>query len=274
MHFITFSRMLGSGGTEIAKRVAEALGYAFVDTETIDNKAREMGLLESVEQADEKAPTFFQRFFSHKPAINLDRLNSVIYELAEQGDSVFIGRGGQILLKSFTCALHVRVIASLEKRIQNLMERNYPKDVAIKAIDRSDHERSGFVKFAFGKNWEDPHQYDTILNMDKLDVDTAVEAVLAIARSGAIKSCSLDSLDTLKKLALENRVEAALVESGLTTGQITTVNVSVDEPGVVRLTGIVEDTESKKRAEEIVKAVAGVTAVEDQIHVIPADRHA
>ena len=274
MHFITFSRMMGSGGTEIARRVAEALGYAFVDTETIDKKAQEMGFLNSVEEADEKAPTFFQRFFSHKPAINLDRLNSVIYELAEQGDCVFIGRGGQMLLKSFTCAFHVRVIASHEKRIQNLMERDYPKDVAEKAIDRSDHERSGFVKFAFGKNWEDPHLYDMVLNMDKLDTESAVEAILTIARSGAIKTCSLDSMDSLKKLALENRVEAVLVESGLTTGQITTVHVAVDQPGVVRLTGIVEDTESKKRAEQIVKAVAGVTAVEDQIHIIPADRHA
>ncbi len=125
MHFITFSRKMGANGTAIAKQVAEKMGYRFYDTEAIENAAREMGFLKNVKEIDEKAPSLFQRLFSHKPAIELDRLNSVVYELAGRGDAVFLGRGGQILLRDFNCALHVRVTASPEKRIQNLIERGH-----------------------------------------------------------------------------------------------------------------------------------------------------
>ena len=51
MHFITFSRKMGTNGTEIARRVAEKLGYKFFDTEAIERAAKEMGVLESVKES-------------------------------------------------------------------------------------------------------------------------------------------------------------------------------------------------------------------------------
>jgi len=274
MHFITFSREMGTNGTKIARQVAEKLNYRLIDTEAIDNKAREMGFLESVEKADEKPPSLFQRFFSHKPSINLDRLSSVIYELAEEGNAVFIGRGGQMLLKSFNCALHVRVIASRQTRIKHLVERGYTQDAALKEIERSDQEKSGFIKFAFGVNWEEPSHYDIILNMDKLSVNLAVDTVLTLANSSEIKACKLDSLESLGKLALAHKAEAALTESGVSYGLATSVTVSVVEPGKVQLTGVVEDKKSKIRAEEVLKMVKGVESINNQIRVQPEDRHA
>jgi cytidylate kinase len=274
MKFITFSRQLGTGGDEIAMQVADKLGYKFHDTESISHAAREMGFLDSVEQIDEKRPSFFQRFFSHKPTVNLDRLNSVIYQLANQGDGVFLGRGGQILLKSFSCALHVRVIASRGKRIQNLIKRGYAEETASKAIEESDHERAAFIKFAFGLDWEALDLYDIVLNIDKLSVSLAIDTVLAIARSDEINVCSLDSMVTLSKLALASRSEAAIVESGLSYGQSTAVSVSVKEPGRVTLTGVVENENGRIRAEGVVRGVKGVETVDNQIRVRPGDRHA
>ena len=274
MKFITFSRQLGTGGLDIALQVADKLGYKFHDTDSIVHAAREMGFLDSVEQIDEKSPSLFQRFFSHKPTINLDRLNSVIYQLANQGDGVFLGRGGQILLKSFSCALHVRVIASRHKRIQNLIKRGYTEETASKAIEESDHERAAFIKFAFGLDWEAPDLYDIVLNIDKLSVNLAIDTVLAIACSDEINACSQDSMETLAKLALVSRSEAAIVESGLSYGQSTAVSVSVEKPGKVTLTGVVENEKGRIRAEGVVRGVKGVEAVDNQIRVRPSDRHA
>ena len=169
MHFITFTRKMGTNGSEIAKRVANELQYSFYDTEAIENAAREMGFLDDVKEADEKVPSFFERFFSHRPEIHLDRLNSIIYELASRGDAVFLGRGSHVLLKDFKCALHIRVTASLEKRIQNLTERGFHKEVAIEALHKSDREREAFIKFAFGEDWDNPELYDMVLNMDNYD---------------------------------------------------------------------------------------------------------
>ena len=75
MHFITFSRKMGTNGTEIARQVAMKLEYKFYETEAIENEARRMGLLESVREIDEKSPPLFQRLFSHRPTIDLDRLH-------------------------------------------------------------------------------------------------------------------------------------------------------------------------------------------------------
>jgi cytidylate kinase len=274
MDFVTFSRELGSGGSVIAEQVAKTLGYHFIDTKAIEKAAGEMGFLESVEEVDERTPSFFRRFLSHKPSIELDRLNSIIYELARHGDTVFLGRGGQILLNSFDCALHVRIVASRPKRVQNLMERGYAKEAALKAIEKSDHERSSFIRFAFKREWDDPRLYDLVINMDKLNIKLAVEAILAIAHSDEIKACTMDALQSIGRMALADRAEAAIIEAGLSWGQTYSVSVSVPEPGKIRLTGLVEEEGAKKRAEGVVKMVKGVESVDNQIRVTKTDRHA
>src|SRR4030067_1839904 len=95
----------------------------------------------TVTEGLQKVPSLFQRLFSQKPEVHLDRLYSIIYELASRGNAVFLGRGSHILLRAFKCALHIRVTASLEKRIQNLVERGSNEEAAIKAIHKTDHER-------------------------------------------------------------------------------------------------------------------------------------
>ena len=93
MYFITFSRKMGTGGTEIAKLVAKELKYAFYDTEDIEKKAEEMGILDDIREVNDKAPPPLKRFFSYRPEICLDRLYVVIYEIARLGNAVILGRG-------------------------------------------------------------------------------------------------------------------------------------------------------------------------------------
>jgi cytidylate kinase len=274
MYFITFSRKMGTNGTEIARQVANKLGYQFYDTEAIENAAREMGFLENIKEIDEKTPSLFQRLFSHKPAIELDRLNSIVYELAKKGNAVFLGRGSHILLKSFSCALHIRVTASIERRVQNLIGRGFTREGALKAIEWSDHERGAFIKFAFGVDWENPGLYDVILNTDKLSVQLAVNTVVQMARSEEIKACSIDAVKSIEMMGLVRRAEAALIEAGLTYGPTTSISVSVVEPDKIRLSGLAENQATKTRAENLLKALKGVGSIENQIRVTPADRHA
>ena len=265
MYFITFSRKMGTNGTEIAKRVADQLGYASYDTEAIENTAREMGFLKDVNEIDEKVPSLFQRLFSQKPEVHLDRLNSIIYELASRGNSVFLGRGSHILLGSFRCALHIRVTASLENRIQNLVGRGYQREMAIKAIHRSDHERGAFIKFSFGVDWDCPELYDIVLNMDHLTVDMAVNTVLHIASSEEIRARSVDAMRSLEMMGLARRAEAALIEAGLTHGP----SISVLESGGIQLTGFAAEELTKRRAEETLKTVKGIKSIDNQIQISP-----
>lgn len=265
MNFITLTRKMGTKGTEVAKRAANELQYSFYDTEAIHNTAREMGFLKDVQEVDERMPSLFERLFSHQPEVHLDRLNSVIYELASRGDAVFLGRGSHILLRDFKCAMHIRVTASLEKRIQNLVERGSNEEAAIKAIHKSDHERGAFIKFAFGVDWDNPELYDIVLNMDNLTVDLAVDTILHIARSEEIKARSIDAMRSLETMSLTRRADAALIEAGFS---LNSLSVSVVEPGKIRLTGTIVEELTKTKAEEALKGVKGVESIDNQIRVV------
>ncbi|MGD0238596.1 MAG: cytidylate kinase family protein [Syntrophorhabdales bacterium] len=264
MHFITFTRKMGTNGAEIARRVANELRYGFYDTEAIENTAREMGFLKDVKDADEKVPSLFNRLFSHRPEIQLDRLNSVIYELASRGNAVFLGRGSHILLRAFTCALHIRVTASLEKRIQNLVERGFDREAAIKALHKSDREREAFIKFAFGVDWDNPELYDIVLNIDNLSVALAADIVVHLARTEEIKARSVDVMKSLAMMGLARRAEAALIEAGFPTASL---SVAVVEQGKIRVTGAAEGESTKTKVEEVLKRLKGVESINNQIKV-------
>ena len=272
MKWITVSRKMGTHGSDIAKRVAGELGYRFYDTEAINQMAQELGVLDSIRQVDGKTPPLLQRIFSDRPAIYLERLYSVIYELAKQGDAVFLGRGSHLLLRDFPCALHVWVTASPEHRIRTLLEQGFTREAAARAIKRSDDERSAILKFAFGVDWEDPTRYDLVLNMDKLRVDLAVRTVVQMVRSPDISEASAEALRILDTLALASRAEAALNEATLEHRFAASLAVSVVAPGKVRVSGRVETDGQRVNAEEVLRAVKGVDAVENVIELVPAFR--
>jgi cytidylate kinase len=272
MKWITVSRKMGTHGSDIAKRVASELGYRFYDTEAINQMAQELGVLDSVRQVDGKTPPLLQRIFSERPAIYLERLYSVIYELAKKGDAVFLGRGSHLLLRDFPCALHVWVTASLESRVRALLDQGFTRETAARAIKRSDDERSAILKFAFGVDWEDPTRYDLVLNMDKLSVDLAVSTVVHMVRSPAVSEASAEALRTLETLALASRADAALSEATLEHRFAASLSVSVVAPGKVRVSGRVETVGQRVNAETVLRTVKGVDAVENAIEIVPAFR--
>lgn len=274
MKWITVSRKMGTHGSDIAKRVASELGYRFYDTEAINQMAQELGVLDSVRQVDGRTPPLLQRIFSDRPAIYLERLYSVIYELAKKGDAVFLGRGSHLLLRDFPCAVHVWVTASPERRIRTLLDQGFTRETAARAMKRSDDERSAILKFAFGVDWEDPTRYDLVLNMDKLSVDLAVSTVLHVVRSPDVSEASAETLRALDTLALGSRAEAALNEATLEHRFAASLSVSVVAPGKVRVSGRVETQGQRANAEKVLRAVKGVDVVENVIELVPAVRTA
>jgi cytidylate kinase len=266
MYFVTLTRKMGTNGSEIARRVADELQYALYDTAAIENAAREMGFLKDVQSVDEKVPSIFERLFSHRPEAYLDRLSAVIYELASRGNAVFLGRGSHILLKTFPCALHVRVTASPERRIQNLAARGYDKGAAVAAMNQSDHERGAFIKFAFGVDWDNSELYDVVFNMDNVTTELAADTILHMARSEEIRARSTDAMKSLEMMALARRAGAALIEAGFLPPR---VSVSVVEQGRAQLTGLVAERRIVTEAEKVLNGVKGITSVDNQIRVVP-----
>jgi cytidylate kinase len=264
MYFITFSRKMGTKGTEIAKLVAKELQYNFYDTEDIEKKAEEMGFLDDIREVDGKVPPPLKRFFSYRPKISLDRLYVVIYELARLGSAVILGRGGNMLFRSLPYALHIRVIASQETRVRNLVERGYTREAAVTVLEKSDHQRKSFIRFAFHRDWDNAELYDIVLNMDKLSVNTAADMILCAARADEIRGRTGDVMHSLDMMELTVRVGTALAEAGFPSNY---VSAFVDATGKVRLTGVVQVPWEKSAAERAAIKVKGVEFVENKIEI-------
>jgi cytidylate kinase len=265
MYFITISELLGTNGEKIARKVAEELKYTFYGTKELFEAAAAMGFLSDAKKSDEKVPALLERLFSDKPKIYLDRLQSVIYEVAKKGNAVFFGRGGKFLLSSFDCALHILVTGSIEKRIQRVMEeKQVGREIAEKIINRSDHDKRAFIRFAYDEDWLNCRLYDLLLNTDKLSIDSAVKMIVDAAKSDGIKSCGIDSVQLLGKLSLNRKVESALLEAGLTSSHLF---FTVEEPDSVRLFGIVNSSSEKEEIEKLVKKIKGIKNIKNELVV-------
>jgi cytidylate kinase len=259
MYFITISEMLGTKGQQIAREVAKSLNYSYYGEEEVLKAADEIGFFKDVQKLDEKGPSFFEKFFSEKPKVYLDRLQSVIFEIAKKGDAVFFGKGSQLLLNSFGCALHVFVTGSTERRIQQIMqEKGVGREIAEKWVHRSDQEKRGFLRFAFDEDWLNLNLYDLILNTDKLSVESAVKMVLDAARSDEIKACGMDSIRSLGRLSLHRKVESALLERGAMNQHLF---FTVEDEDSVRLYGFVYAQDEKESIGKIVEGIEGVKKV-------------
>ena len=268
MYFITISEMMGTNGEKIARQVAEGLGYTFYGEGELMKSAAESGFLNDFKKLDEKGPALLERILSERPKISLDRLQSVIYQVAKNGNAVFSGRGSQLLLKSFDCALHVLVTGSKGKRIERVTdEKMVGKELAEKMIERSDHDKRSFLRFAFDEDWLNSHLYDIVLNTDKLSVDSAAKMIVDAAQSEGIRACGIDSVKLLGQLAVQRKIESVFLESGVMNPHLF---FSVDDPDTVRLYGFVSTPEEKEEVEKIVWGIKDVKKVKNELSIVRA----
>ena len=273
MSLITISESIGCGGKAIAALVAKELKLELYDDRRLEEEAIQLGVQpEVLKDLDEKAPGIFSRIFSDKPQVYLDLLQGVVYEVAKRGQGIILGHGSQVLLRDFGCALHVRIYGSDSSRIEYLMKgRGLSREATEKLIHKTDNEQRGFLQFAFHMNWNDPSLYDLVINRDKLSTDLAAKLVIEAARSQEIKECSMTALESMERLSLSRRVDAALLESNLSRDAFRRdmFHIEVPEQGVVHITGVTHMEGAEERLLKVVKGVSGVTEVRSEVVVMP-----
>ena len=264
MPLITISRGIGCGGMVIARLVAEELQVPLFDDRKLQQEAIGMGIRpEDVKELEEKSPGFFDHLMNHKPEIYLNYMEALIYEVAKRGEGVIIGHGSQMLLRDFECALHVHIFAGLKSRIENLItQQGLNEDTARRLIKKADHEQKGFLRYAFKMDWQDPSLYDLIINTEQIGLDMAVKIIVETARSGQMKSCSLTAMEAMEKLGLEKKIRATLLDRGFTLSMLF---FDIPAKSTVEIHGFVLSNEEKEEIPRIIRAIPGVSEVQDNI---------
>jgi cytidylate kinase len=210
MRAVTISRDYGSGASEIASRLAKRLEWQVIDHDMVERVASAMGTSqEEAEAHDEHTegalghvlnsllylnPAY--TVYAPPEAVLSDEAYCVAVErivrlAVAQRHVVIVGRGSQVLLAKRRDVLRVRVIASLEQRIANVMGREgLDEEAAVSLIRKFDHERARYLEARYHRNPEDAYMYDLILNISSFDPASAVNVICLALNHKARRLCA------------------------------------------------------------------------------------
>ena len=187
---ITLGRQHGSNGHEIAKALAEELGWNCYDKEIVDHAAESSSFSREIFNSyDEKRVSSYIVPSPHYGGINEGlRLNlqvasaqfDAIRSLAEKGDGIFVGRCADYVLRGRDDVVSIFIMAGKEFRIETLMKRkNLSYEQAKKLLREVDKDRSSYYKYYTDQLWGEAENYDLCIDSSRIGVAGAVQVIKA-----------------------------------------------------------------------------------------------
>ena len=201
---VCISRAAGAGGEEVAKLVADQLGFRYVDDEIVRRAAELAGVSEEQMAQAEHSQPLVTRIMEAlaaapamaeggyvpaapiiSPAVAYSHLiEHVVRETAEGKNVVIVAHGASHVLTARPEVLRVFVTASPETRTARLSrESAIDERAAAKSVEASDKERARYLERFYKVRQELPVHYDLTLNTDLMTPANAAALVVAAARS-------------------------------------------------------------------------------------------
>lgn len=161
---ISVARQHGTGGKEIARKVAENLGIKFYDKEEIKKYALEN--FESNETyTDDELYKFYLSLDAEKDSII--KQSETIKKIASNDNALIVGRGADYILKDNPNLIRIFLYAPVEYRINKIKEmyKDSYKDARKHVLD-SDRSRASYYEVITNQKWGETTNYDLCLNCE------------------------------------------------------------------------------------------------------------
>ena len=189
---ITIGRQLGSGGKEMAERLAQELNVKVYDKALLQAAACDSGIDASLfEQADEReSNSLFGNFFSihgsiseylsNGSCIDNDKLfeiqSETIRNIAQNESCIIVGRCAEYVLRDHPAMLSIFITADHNDRIKRVMDSEGIERVsAIEFIEKNDKKRRSYHDYYATTHWGEASSYDLCINLSRLGTDKTVE---------------------------------------------------------------------------------------------------
>ena len=204
---VTVEREYGSGGADIARKLAERLGWKLWDQLLTDEIARLMDCpSRTVEQHEERRDPLYYRLFkafmrgSYEGSLNAPRMKivdaecirevteRVVMGAAKQGNSVIVGRGSAYYLRGRPDAFHVFVYARFEEKVNRLRAMGKSEEEAMQLAETVDRDRAAFIKQYFNVDWPARQFFHLMINStiwDEAVVETILNGITAFEKRPA-----------------------------------------------------------------------------------------
>ncbi len=193
---LTIEREYGSGGADVAKTVANRLGWKLWDQLLTNEIAQRMECdCKVVEQHEEKRDPLFYRLArafmrgSYEGSQNAHRIKiadtecirevaeRVVKDAAQSGNCVIVGRGSAYYLQDRPDVFHAFVYAPFRAKVQRLRGEGKTEAEAVHLAETVDQDRAAFIKQYFGVEWPDRHRFHLMIN-SAIGEETVIETIL------------------------------------------------------------------------------------------------
>ena len=192
---ICIGREFGSGGHEIGKLLAEAMGIPFYDRQLVDMAIKSNGAIaEAMEKADErKANTFLHSVWYEAVDKELRGMSTndilfklqseAIVELSQSGEGVFVGRCADFILdKAEIPHISLFIAAPFSDRVKRKMDVLHKEEKTVTALIRkTDKQRKAYYNYYTNGSWGKPDQYDFCINSSVLGIEGSMEMLRTVA---------------------------------------------------------------------------------------------
>ncbi len=193
--FITIEREYGSGGSLIAQRLSEVCNVPCYGREILEAVSKRYDMsVESLERYEEtvKGSFLFTAFMvSQTISGDTERVptenqmyiaeQNEIKQMAAGGSAVFIGHCASEALKNRKNVVKVFIRCNIEeKRKRIVSDYGIPERNADYIRKRFDNKRANYYFVNTAKKWEDPRNYDIILNSASLGIEGCVKVLKGV----------------------------------------------------------------------------------------------
>ena len=191
---VTLSRQTGSGAHTVAEKLAEYLQtrdrgatcpWTVFDRNLVEKVLEDHHLPQRLQKfmpedrTSQIADIMDELFDLHPPSQTLvQKIAETVLHLAELGNVILVGHGAHVITSKCEHAFHVRLVGSLEKRIEHIQEiRHLGRQAALKFIRAEDRGRKRYLKTYFNKDVNDPLLYHLVINTDLVSYAEAARII-------------------------------------------------------------------------------------------------
>lgn len=195
-YVITIARGFGSGGKEIATKVAEKLGIKCYEHRILTLASQYTGYDEGVfQKVDEKLKGgYLKKLLGAIPGMKMPepkgefRSNDelfhyqaeIIRKLADTESCVIVGKCADYVLKDYKNVVSIYIEAPRDFCYPRIMKKmGVDEAEAHRLIEKTDKYRADYYKYyTHGNYWTNPVNYDLTINSQKTGIDHAVDLII------------------------------------------------------------------------------------------------
>lgn len=260
MAIITLSRGTFSGGRRLANCLAANLGYRVIAREALVQAAAESGVDErELARGLEYPPTLWDRLRITRQ-LYLAVIGAALCREVREGDVVYHGTAGHLLLAGIDHLLRVRAIAPFAARVREATEAHgFDVGEAERYIQRKDEDRIRWSRFLYGAEWHDPTLYDLVINLDKVTTEAACQTIACLAERPEYR-LTPEGRSRIDDLALAYDVRARLFREPRIAAAAAALDVVVTDRELT-LSGLLPNDACREDVLATARSTPGVRAV-------------